>query len=435
MLPYGAVSWCEVQAETCSKKDFSIKRSKIVARRRSKRLNNSLDVLSCSTLDRNFVNKDIIIESTEVEQLREPVLFKLAKEEKSFKNVHDVYLGLDKVSKSNQRSIWSILYSKEQVNKLNGVTKCSFSEENAFSGDGLVNEDTVVSRVSGVGFYNFGIDSLLFSPISSSSQISILRPPGTLNELTNSVSDNYRVTSRSFPQSNLSSGFTNRSKNSAFISSKDKNSNDFCNTQTINSNLYKVSKRGSVLSVNDSMVSTSGTHILNVDQKQLGWLPDDEGRYNSCADSVNNDEIHFNCIGKKQIITNGCCKSNIDFSCKCSSKIYKSGGARRFLTVPHSHSFLTSGRNIEDESSIKFKATRSAFEVTPNASQSLTNRSLSLDGFSLCNSVLNRDFVNYSNGDACFFPFNPYLKNNEIDSHCVICDKDGPIAGMFLHNI
>ncbi|CAH8498593.1 unnamed protein product [Heterobilharzia americana] len=122
VLPYEAVSWCECQAEIGSKKDRASKRTKVAPIKHNKRtVNSTVD----TTLGSSKVGKPRASdgvrerEKTKVEkheELREPVLLKLAKSDGRVVQDNELPRKAVKVSvekKISERSIWSVVCSKE----------------------------------------------------------------------------------------------------------------------------------------------------------------------------------------------------------------------------------------------------------------------------------------------------------------------------------
>ncbi|VDQ13932.1 unnamed protein product, partial [Trichobilharzia regenti] len=124
ILPYEAVSWCEDQAEIDSQKDRTPKRTKVAPLKRSKRtVNNSLDAaLSSSKAGKMHILYDGVreLENNIVErheELREPVLLKLAKSDGRILQGDELPKKTVKVpaeKRLSDRSIWSVVYSREQ---------------------------------------------------------------------------------------------------------------------------------------------------------------------------------------------------------------------------------------------------------------------------------------------------------------------------------
>ncbi|CAH8527647.1 unnamed protein product [Schistosoma rodhaini] len=119
VLPYEAVSWCECQAEIDSKKDRTSKRTKVAPLKRPKRSTpNSLDATPYSV--KVSISKTVItcgeVEKTSHEELREPVLLKLAKSDGKISQSEEVSkkpLKKPTESKPNERSVWSVVCPRE----------------------------------------------------------------------------------------------------------------------------------------------------------------------------------------------------------------------------------------------------------------------------------------------------------------------------------
>ncbi|CAH8529291.1 unnamed protein product [Schistosoma haematobium] len=119
VLPYEAVSWCECQAEIDSKKDRTSRRTKVAPLKRSKRNTpNPSDASPYSV--KMDISKTVItsreVEKTSHEELREPVLLKLAKSDGRISQSEEVSkkpLRTPAESKLNERSVWSVVCPRE----------------------------------------------------------------------------------------------------------------------------------------------------------------------------------------------------------------------------------------------------------------------------------------------------------------------------------
>ncbi|CAH8482000.1 unnamed protein product [Schistosoma turkestanicum] len=135
VLPYEAVSWCECQAEIDSKKDRTSKRTKVAPVKRSKRsTTNSTDTTPYPV--KLGMPKTVITardaEKSSHEELREPVLLKLAKSDGRIPQNEEVSKKRLKTSTENQlseRSVWSVVCPRENSSASNFCELTSKSQD------------------------------------------------------------------------------------------------------------------------------------------------------------------------------------------------------------------------------------------------------------------------------------------------------------------
>ncbi|TNN16102.1 hypothetical protein EWB00_000750, partial [Schistosoma japonicum] len=145
ILPYEAVSWCESQAEIDSKKDRTSKRTKVAPLKRSKRgIANSTDATLSSV--KAGMPQALIVASREGEkstheELREPVLLKLAKSDGRVAPSEEVSkkpLKAPAEKKPSERSVWSVVCPRDHPSVSNFcelTTKCQLEESRQLGKD------------------------------------------------------------------------------------------------------------------------------------------------------------------------------------------------------------------------------------------------------------------------------------------------------------